>query len=98
MKSALRLDEDAAEMLAIQALAFIGEEPQRLTGFLQSSGLAIEQIRGAARGPGFLVGVLEHMLGDESLLFAFAASAGVDPAAIAQARAALAGEGHRRLP
>jgi len=42
--------------------------------------------------------VLEHMLADESLLLAFAASAGVDPAAIGQARAALASDGERRLP
>jgi Protein of unknown function (DUF3572) len=98
MKSASRLDKEAAEMLAIQALAFIGEEPQRLAGFLQSSGLAIDQVRDAARESGFLVGVLEHMLADESLVIAFAASAGVDPAAIGQARAALASEGHRRLP
>jgi hypothetical protein len=98
MKSASRLDKEAAEMLAIQALAFIGEEPQRLAAFLQSSGLAIEQVRDAARQSGFLVGVLEHMLGDESLLLAFAASAGVDPAAIGHARAALASKRDRRLP
>jgi len=85
-------------MLAVQALAFIGEEPQRLAGFLQSSGLAIEQIRGAAQEPSFLVGVLEHMLGDESLLLAFAASGGIDPAAIGQACAVLASQGLRRLP
>ena len=98
MKSASRLDKKAAEMLAIQALGFIGEEPQRLAAFLQSSGLAIEQVRAAAQEPGFLVGVLEHMLGDENLLLAFAASAGVDPAAIGHARAALAREGDHRLP
>jgi len=98
MKSLSQLDKEAAEMLAIQALAFIGDEPQRLAGFLSSSGIAIEQIRGAAREPGFLAGVLEHMLGDESLLLAFAATADVDPAAIGYARAALASEGKRRLP
>jgi hypothetical protein len=98
MKSASRLNKEAAEMLAVQALAFIGEEPRRLAAFLQSSGLAIEQIRDAAQEPGFLVGVLEHMLGDESLLLAFAASAGADPAAIEHARAALTREGERRLP
>jgi Protein of unknown function (DUF3572) len=98
MKSASRLDKKAAEMLAIQALAFIGEEPERLAAFLQSSGLAMEQLRDAAQQSGFLVGVLEHMLGDETLLLAFAASAGLDPAAIGHARAALAREGARRLP
>jgi hypothetical protein len=98
MKSPSRLDKKAAEMLAIQALAFIGEEPDRLAAFLQSSGLAVEQVRDAAQEPGFLVGVLEHMLGDESLLLAFAASGGLDPAASEQARAALARGGDRRLP
>ena len=92
------MQKEAGEMLAIQALAFIGEEPQRLTDFLQASGLAIEQIRNASRQPGFLAGVLEHMLGDESLLLAFATSAGVDPAAIGHAHAALAGAGQHRLP
>ena len=98
MKSASRSDKEAAEMLAIQALAFIGEEPERLAAFLQSSGLAIEKVREAAQQSGFLVGVLEHMLDDESLLLAFAASAGVDPAAIGHARAALARKGDHRLP
>ena len=98
MKTPLRLTRERAEMLAIQALGFIGEEPERLAGFLHSSGLAIEQIRDAAQEARFLVGVLEHMLADESLLLAFAASAGVDPAAIGQARAALASNGERRLP
>jgi hypothetical protein len=97
MKSAPRSVKEAAEMLAIQALGFIGEEPERLNAFLHSSGLALEQIRDAARESRFLVGVLEHMLGDESLLLAFAASAGVDPAAIGQASAALASDGERRL-
>src|ERR1700684_4670863 len=87
MKSAPRLAKEAAEILGIQALGFIGEEPERLAGFLHSSGLAIEQIRDAAREARFLVGVLEHMLADESLLLAFAAGAGVDRAAIGQARA-----------
>ena len=98
MKSAPRLAKEAAEILGIQALGFIGEEPERLAGFLHSSGLAIEQIRDAAQEARFLVGVLEHMLADESLLLAFAASAGVDPAAIGQARTALASDGERRLP
>src|SRR6204780_1220840 len=86
MKSAPRLAKAAAEILGIQALGFIGEEPERLAGFLHSSGLAIDQIRDAAREPRFLVGALEHMLGDESLLVAFAASPGVDPAAIGPRR------------
>ena len=76
-------------MLAIQALAFIAEEPERLGPFIDTTGIAVERIRDAARERGFLAGVLEHMLSDESLLVAFADSAGIDPAEIARARSAL---------
>jgi len=89
MKKPNAAPRQAAEMLAIQALGFIAAEPQRLADFLNASGIAADDIRAAAREPRFLVGVLEHMLGDESLLLAFAADAGIDPAGIARARAAL---------
>ena len=89
MKSGLRQDREAAEMLAIQALAFIAEEPERLNRFLEMTGIPLAEIRAAAGAPGFLAGILEHMLGDESLLIAFATSAGIDPAEVARARSAL---------
>jgi hypothetical protein len=98
MKKGTPHSRDAAEMLAIQALAFIAEEPERLNGFVTATGIDIAAIRDAANEPGFLVGVLGHMLGDESLLLAFADSAGIDPASIARARRALGGEWERDLP
>ncbi len=85
-------------MLAIQALAFIAEEPDRMGAFLAATGIAPDAIWGAASSPDFLAGVLEHMLADESLLLAFADSAGLDPAEIARARRALGGEWERDLP
>jgi Protein of unknown function (DUF3572) len=85
-------------MLAIAALAFIAEEPERMGAFLGATGVAPEAVRDAARTPGFLAGVLEHMLGDESLLLAFADSQGLDPAEIARARGAFGGIWERDLP
>ena len=76
-------------MLAIQALGFIAEDPQRLADFFAATGITAEQIRAVAAEPAFLAGVLEHMLGDESLLLAFAANAGIDPAEVARARGVL---------
>jgi Protein of unknown function (DUF3572) len=84
-------------MLAIQALAFFAEESDRLSAFLAVTGLAPEHIREAARDPGFLAGVLEHMLGDESLLIAFSQGAGIDPAEIARASNALGRRWERDL-
>jgi hypothetical protein len=77
--------------MAIQALTFLAEEPERLARFLAATGIAPDQIRAAARTEGFLAGVLDHMLGDENLLVAFATSAGIDPAMVGRARSALRG-------
>jgi hypothetical protein len=89
---------EEAEMLAIQALAFIAEEPERLARFLDMTGIPGEQIRAAARERGFLAGVLEHILGDENLLLAFASNAGINPADIGRARSALLATGKRHVP
>jgi hypothetical protein len=98
MKKRALPSRETAEMLAIAALAFIAEEPERLNGFLSVTGIPLEGIREAAGQPGFLGGVLEHMLGDESLLLAFADSAGIDPGGIARARSTLGGRWERDVP
>jgi len=85
-------------MLAVQVLAFIAEEPERLGLFVAATGIAPERIRDAAREPDFLAGVLEHMLGEENLLVAFANSAGIDPAAIGRACNVLGKAWERDLP
>ncbi len=82
---------EAAESLAVQALTFLGSDPERLGRFLSLSGLGPQSLRAAAAAPGFLAGVLEHIAGDEALLVAFAAEAGVEPAEIDRARRLLTG-------
>ena len=89
---------EAAEMLAVQALGFIAEEPQSLSRFLDTSGIAADGIRAAAAEPGFLAGVLAYMLTDENLLRAFADRAGIDPAEVARAASALGGAWERDVP
>jgi hypothetical protein len=86
----------AAEDLAIAALGFIAAEPERLSRFLALTGIAPDSIRAAAREPQFLVGVLDHVMGDERLLLAFAAENEVDPEAVMRARDAIAGPGWER--
>jgi hypothetical protein len=98
MKRHARVSRNTAEMLAIQALAFIAADPERLSRFLGMSGIAAQEIRVAAREGAFLAGVLEHMLGDETLLIAFAESAGIDPGEIARARSVLGGPEESRVP
>jgi hypothetical protein len=78
------------EMLAISALAFLAEEPERLSRFLDLTGLSPATLRQAAAEPRFLASVLDYLGADESLLLAFAANAQVAPEAIAAAAGRLA--------
>lgn len=89
MKQRLNMSRNAAESLAIQALAFIAGDPGRLGDFLAVTGIGPDAIRAAAREPSFLAGVLDYVAADESLLVAFAADAAIDPFEIGRARAML---------
>ena len=80
---------EAAEALAVQALTYLGSDPERLGRFLSLSGLGPLSIREAARQEGFLAGVLDHVASDETLLIAFATEQGIDPAEVGRARRAL---------
>jgi hypothetical protein len=97
-KQGAKVARERAKTLAVEALAFIAEEPRALARFLDASGIAADEIRTAARTPGFLAGVLEHMLSDESLLLAFAERAGINPAEVGQAARTLGGRWERDLP
>jgi hypothetical protein len=98
MKRRASRPKEPAETLAIQALAFIAEDPDRLAAFLGATGLSPDRIRESASQPHFLLGVLEHMLSDESLLVGFADSVGIDPADVARVRNALGSHWERDLP
>jgi uncharacterized protein DUF3572 len=89
---------EAAEALAVTALAYLASEPEHLGGFLATTGIGPDQIRGAARDPSFLSGVLDYFSSDEALLVAFAKSQDIDPAEIERARAALGGVWERDVP
>ena len=80
-----------AELLAIQALAFLAEDQGRLDRFLMASGIAPQKLRRAAAEPEFLAGILDYLGAEEALLLAFAEHAGIDPADVARARRALPG-------
>lgn len=93
------LTQEVAEHLAIQALSFIAGDAERLGGFLAATGIGPDQIRTAAREPGFLGGVLDYLASDEPLLLAFCTEAGFDPPLVEKARAVLgAGDWERDMP
>jgi hypothetical protein len=91
MASVNRIDRDGAEHLAIQALAYLAQEPEKLARLLALSGLDPGTMREAARDPRFLGGILEYVAADEALLVAFAAHAGIPAERVVMARDTLSG-------
>jgi hypothetical protein len=86
-----RLNAEEAEDLAISGLGFLAGQPEALGRFLSLTGIGPGDLRAVAREPGFLAGVLEFFMADESLLLAFAEAASIRPTMIAAARFVLAG-------
>jgi hypothetical protein len=87
-------ERDAAEALALRALAFLAEDPERLGRFLALCGIGPSELRSRAADPALLGGVLDHLLGDERLLIAFAERHEIEPEATARARRHLPGVMH----
>ncbi|RTL50276.1 MAG: DUF3572 family protein [Bradyrhizobiaceae bacterium] len=80
---------EVAEIVAIQALNFLANDPVRLGGFLSETGIGPQTLRTAAADPKFLAGVLDFILKDDDTVKAFAESSQLPPATIAAAREAL---------
>jgi Protein of unknown function (DUF3572) len=84
------MTRDSAETVAIQALSFIAEEPERLDRFLALTGIGPDSLRDATREPNFLLGVLDHLAGDDRLLLEFATQKDIAPEVVTAARDLLA--------
>lgn len=91
MKRREAMTREFAEMLAIDALSFIADDTDRLGRFLAFTGIEAQSLRDAAREPNFLLGVLDHVAADETLLQEFAAHQEIAPDVVAKARDRLAG-------
>jgi hypothetical protein len=83
-------DLEQAQSIALTALAFLAEDAARLSRFLTLTGISPAELRAGADTPQTLAAVLEHVMGDESLLLVFSASKSVPAEAIEPARALLA--------
>jgi hypothetical protein len=87
------INAEAAQVIALKMLAFLASDSDRLGAFLAASGLGPADLKSGARDPQFLAGVMDYLLGDESLFLAFAENSEMSPAAIAGARRSLPGGG-----
>ena len=91
-KSSGTLDAARAETLALQALAFLAQDAQRIQKFLQLTGVEPGDLPALAPQRGFLLAVLDHFASDDELLVSFAKEIALNPEMIARARIALGGD------
>jgi hypothetical protein len=82
---------EMAEDLAVAALGWMAGEPDVLGAFLVASGLAPADLRRRAAEPEVLGAVLDFVLQEDARVLAVAGVAGVPPADLVAARAALPG-------
>ena len=98
MRKPVHDPREVAEIVAVQALSFIADDPERLGLFLAESGIGPETLRSAAADPRFLSHVLDFVLRDDATVKAFASASQLDPTNIAAAHQALNDPGAREVP
>jgi hypothetical protein len=82
---------DAAETLALEALAWLAADEDVLAAFLAAAGAGPAELRSRATDPEFLGFLMDFLLSDEARLVAFCDAAGRPYDAPMRARAALPG-------
>ncbi|MCL4068686.1 DUF3572 domain-containing protein [Pseudomonas sp. GX19020] len=83
--------QENAQILALQALAWLAADEDRIGPFLAQSGIGILELQARAGETEVLAAVMDFLLGDDARVIEFAAGAGHAPAEVAAARAALPG-------
>jgi hypothetical protein len=89
LRKPTRNAREVAEIVAIQALAFVAGDADRLGSFLAESGIGPETLRDAAANPQFLAHVLDFVMRDDATVKAFAAASNLHPTNIAAAHQVL---------
>ena len=80
-----------AEAIAVAVLGWLAGEPELLSRFLALTGVAPGEVRDAVNDRGFLIGLLDFLMGHEPTLMAFSAVSGTAPEAVVRAHDALCG-------
>ncbi len=83
---------ERAEILGLNALAWVAGEPDALAQFLQLSGISGADLRDAAGTSGLTIAVMDFLLGHENFLLAFCEASGTAAADLHSARRVLAPE------
>ena len=81
---------ERAEILAVDALAWLAGQPQDMEAFLNLSGIDVAGLRGGAGSSEMSAALLDFLLAHEPMMLRFCADGDLDPRQIQQARNALA--------
>ena len=85
------LNRDAAEALALQAVAIVVADDDLLPRFLAVTGSGADDLRQRIRDPDFLGAVLDFVLEDDVIVRRLAEAGGVTPEQVMLARSRLPG-------
>ena len=83
----------AAEALALQALAWVMGDDDLRGAFMGQSGLSGDDVRAGVSDPGFLAGLLDFVMSDDRSVMAFCDMVGVGYDQPMLARQSLPGQG-----
>ncbi|CAK0740802.1 DUF3572 domain-containing protein [Azospirillaceae bacterium] len=78
-KAPPRMTDDVAEAIALQAVAYLMADEDLTNGFLAASGCAPEELSNRLNDRGFLLGALDYLLSDDSVVTTFAGHIDVAP-------------------
>ena len=83
------MSPERAEILALEALAWLAADEDGIGRFLAASGVDAADLRAAAGSPGLAVAILNFLLSHEELLLGFCQSGGTSPGTLHRARHSL---------
>lgn len=86
-----KLSPDAAETVALQALAHIAADDDLMASLYAQTGLGLDDLKSRTTDPALLGGILDFLLSDEATLLAFCEQSGLAPEVPGLARQSLPG-------
>ncbi len=83
------MTQDEAQTIALWATSYLLEDDRARDGFLALTGVTPDELKENLADPGFLAGILDHVLGNEPMLLAFCGQRDLSPDRPAKARQVL---------
>ena len=84
-------EQEAAEVIGLQALAWLAGHDELFPAFLSASGASADTLAARASDPAFLIAVLDFLMAEDAWLISFCDSIGLPYEAIDHARQSLPG-------